>query len=361
MAKRDMLRPALDESERRRAVLVLGMHRSGTSAMTRVLNLGGASLPTRLKPGSEDNPAGLWEGRLVVEKNEELMESLGSFWDDIAALPADWLQRESTRRQEDALVEILRDDVADAKTFAIKDPRASRLVPLWLRVLDRVGAAPGFVLMIRHPVEVARSLAVRNGFGEHKSFLLWLVHLVEAERDTRGHPRVFVHFEQLLRDPDAVLSRVRDTIGGSWTPSSESAVSEIQKFLSEDLRHHVAEEEIRDGPTELRTWIRDAYSVARRVAEDASADAAAQPEFDMLARHVRTAQLVVPVVSEARALAEVRVELAARTEQLERVKRKLARSEEKRADAVRRINEVERSLAWRLSRAVGSQRRSSAR
>lgn len=348
-------------------MLVLGVHRSGTSAMTRVLNLGGASLPMRLKLGGKDNIPGFWEGKLIVGEHEELMTSLGSSWDDIAALPTDWLERESTRRHEDSLLEILRGDFADTRTLVIKDPRASRLVPTWLHVLERFGADPGFVLMIRHPVEVVRSLAARNGFGEHKSLLLWLVYLVEAERDTRGYPRVFVQYEQLLREPEAVLARVREQLGGNWLPSSASVEREIREFVSEEHRHHVAEDDFGNGPTDLRAWVRDAYALARRVAEDASADEATRPEFDLLARHIRTTQLVVPIVTEARALAELRVELTARTAQLQRTRQrveelqqKLARSEEKRREAARRLGEIERSLAWRLTRAIGSQRRSAA-
>jgi hypothetical protein len=283
--------PAASEAATTRAaVLVVGMHRSGTSAMTRVLNLMGGALPARLKPGSEENAPGFWEGRRIVRRHKALLESLGSGWDDIGELPADWLQRESTQGYENVLLEILREDFSEARIIVVKDPRLSRLAPLWLRLLERFEAEPSFVVMIRHPLEVARSLAVRNGFDERKSLLLWLIHLVEAERHSRGFPRVFVTYDRLLDEPEKVVARVRDGLGIEWPPAAGSLEHEIRSFLSEQHRHHVENEEIARGCSDLRDWVRDAYDVARRASHDESCDRdrPAQAAFDELARRLRT-------------------------------------------------------------------------
>src|SRR5215469_9555194 len=74
----------------RRAVFVLGMHRSGTSAVTRVLNLLGVELGTGLMAASPDNERGYWEHLGIVQEHDQLLEALGSSWDDVRALPPDW-------------------------------------------------------------------------------------------------------------------------------------------------------------------------------------------------------------------------------------------------------------------------------
>jgi hypothetical protein len=261
--------------------------------MTRVLGLMGGTLPRKLKRGSAVNPPGFWEGRRIVRLHEELLGSLGSSWDDIGDLPADWLRRKCTQEHEDALLEVLVEDFPEAPVAVVKDPRLSRLAPLWLRLLQRFQAEPGFVIMIRHPLEVARSLAARDGFGQEKSLLLWLVHLVEAERHSRGSPRVFVAYDQLLDEPGTVEGRVRDGLGVEWPEPRGSRLDEIRRFLSDEHRHHVAEaDDPREG-TDLHDCARAAYDVARQASrgDGFDGDRTAQAAFDEVARHVRRAQL----------------------------------------------------------------------
>jgi hypothetical protein len=271
------------------AVLVIGMHRSGTSAMTRVLNLMGGALPRKLKRGSGANEPGFWEGRSIVRAHEALLESLGTSWADTRELPAGWLDLEATRAGEDALLDILRADFSDAPIFVVKDPRVSRLVPLWLRLLGRFEAEPSFVIMVRHPVEVARSLAARSGFDEEKSLRLWLIHEVEAERYSRGFPRVFVTYDRLLNEPAAVVGRVRDVLRVGWPPATGD--DEIRGFLSDEYRHHVEEANIPTDGSDLREWVREAYALACRAADDVSfdRDGSAAAAFDELGRRIRAA------------------------------------------------------------------------
>jgi hypothetical protein len=272
---------------RRAAVLVIGMHRSGTSAMTRVLNLMGGALPRKLKRGSGANEPGFWEGRSIVRAHEAMLESLGSSWDDVRELPVGWLELESTRAHEDALLELLRADFAEAPIFVVKDPRVSRLVPLWVRLLGRFEAEPTFVIMVRHPLEVARSLASRSGFDDEKSLRLWLIHEVEAERYSRGFPRVFVTYDRLLNEPAAVVARVRDVLGVEWPPAVDE--DEIRSFLSDEYRHHVEEANIAGNGTDLRDRVGEAYELACRAADDESfdRDGSAAAAFDELGRRIR--------------------------------------------------------------------------
>ena len=254
--------------------------------MTRVLNLMGGALPRKLKRGSGANEPGFWEGRTIVRTHEALLESIGSSWDDVRELQAGWLELESTRAHEDALLELMRADFSGAPIFVVKDPRVSRLVPLWLRLLGRFEAEPNFVIMVRHPLEVARSLAVRSRFDEEKSLRLWLIHELEAEQYSRGFPRVFVTYDRLLNEPEAVVARVRDVLGVEWPAAAGDG--EIRSFLSDEYRHHVEEANMVGDGTDLRGWVREAYELARRAADEESFDHdGSAAAFDELGRRIR--------------------------------------------------------------------------
>src|SRR4051794_4592372 len=72
------------------AILVLGMHRSGTSAIARMLNLCGADLGRDLLPAKADNERGFWENKAILALNEKLLENLNLRWHDLVALPDAW-------------------------------------------------------------------------------------------------------------------------------------------------------------------------------------------------------------------------------------------------------------------------------
>src|SRR5690242_20012263 len=93
-----MSRPKKMKKAKKKAigVLVLGMHRSGTSALTRMLNLLGCALPDELLGANYSNPEGHWESQRAIAINDALLIALGRSWDDIRELPADWLRRPET-------------------------------------------------------------------------------------------------------------------------------------------------------------------------------------------------------------------------------------------------------------------------
>lgn len=213
----------------RRAVLVLGMHRSGTSALTRVLSLHGPALPADLMAGRADNPRGFFESRGMVALDDAMLAALGSAWDDPRPLPADAPARLAGFVPD--CVALLRDQVPDGADFILKDPRACRLLPAWLPALAALGALPFAVIAVRNPLEVAASLAERDGMERLDALRLWLAHAVAAERDTRGIGRVVVHYDDLLRDWRGVVARVGLAVRGGAAAATEA-------FLAGALRHH---------------------------------------------------------------------------------------------------------------------------
>jgi glycosyltransferase involved in cell wall biosynthesis len=236
------------------------MHRSGTSALTRVLGLAGADLPRRLIEARPDNERGYWESADVQESHDRLLDALGRGWDDVRPLPTGWLQSEAALRCRQELVATLHRDFEASTLFVLKDPRLCRLLPLWERVLTDFGADPAYVLVFRNPLEVAESLRARNGFDPRHGLLLWLRHVIDAERGSRGAARSLVSYESLLQDWRGTVDRVGRDLGLRWPALTAERVAEAEAFLDGRLRHaRFSALDLRRA-TEAASWVSTLHS-----------------------------------------------------------------------------------------------------
>ncbi len=221
----------------RKAIVVLGMHRSGTSAVCGALDVLGVNFGKHLQPANEANPKGYWEHPEIFALHDELLRSLGSRWDNDSPLPSNWVERDITRDIRSLLIRVLERDFAHASLFGLKDPRMCRLMPLWLPIFPTLRIEPHFVLTVRHPWEVAESLAKRDGLEHPKSYLLWLEHLVQAISATRGHQQSVVCYEEMMDNPVKVLIGLRKELGVNLRAPFRVR-SSLHKFLEPSLRHH---------------------------------------------------------------------------------------------------------------------------
>jgi hypothetical protein len=193
---------------RRHVLFVLGMHRSGTSALTGALAKYGAQPGRSLMPATADNPEGYWEDAPLVGLDDALLRALGLRWDSLPPPPSGWRALPIVRRFAADAVKLVADEWGQARFAVVKDPRLCRLLPLWVDAFTAAGYEASCVLMARRPQEVAASLARRDQFAPEKSLALWCAHLVEAERDSRGLPRAFVAYDRLLAEPAATLDQL---------------------------------------------------------------------------------------------------------------------------------------------------------
>jgi len=118
------------------------MHRSGTSAVTRVVNLLGADIASELMPPQPDNVRGFWEPLPVADIHDRLLKAFGSAWDDPFPLPDRWTEADAAQRAKRRLAGEIRKDFADSALFVVKDPRITRLLPMWLEILDELAIEP---------------------------------------------------------------------------------------------------------------------------------------------------------------------------------------------------------------------------
>ena len=193
-------KPAQDPSERT-AYLVLGMHRSGTSAVTQVLALAGAALPENVMAGDEHNARGYFEPWKIALFNDGYrLRAGGAAWDDIFAFPYRPLDIKAERIWLNQAAALFEEEYGEARYPLLKDPRVTVLMPFWRTALTELGVGARCVIPVRHPLAVAGSLARRNGFAPEKSVLIWTAYMLAAEAYTRDLPRAFVSYDGLLKN-----------------------------------------------------------------------------------------------------------------------------------------------------------------
>jgi len=232
-----------------RLLLVLGMHRSGTSAMAGLLASTGLLCPAGSPPADPFNPRGYWEPLQLLACHNALLDEAGGRWDDPHLAP---LAPTPARLQQ--LARALQADFPTGGpqgVALIKDPRQCRLQPLWNALLAQRGLEAAVVLMHRHPLAVAASLARRDGLPLSRGLLLWLQHQLEAERHSRHLPRVRLDFQQLLQDPPAALQACRALLPG-LAPLSPEVIAAAGAHIDPSLDHGRAADATTADPELLR-------------------------------------------------------------------------------------------------------------
>jgi hypothetical protein len=217
-----------------RGVLVVGMHRSGTSAVTRILNLLGLPLcdPSDLMPHINGNPTGHWESRTLMWLNERLLAEIGARWNVLPGIEgpvAAW--HALARHAPEARRTFLR--LHPTPAWVWKDPRLCILLPFWRTVL---ACDPPIVLVLRHPLEISASLSARDGLEPAHALRLWEQSLRHALLGCTGAPLYAISYPQLLVDPLGVchgLASFIEALGFRIYPNDDA----IRKFLSPQLRH----------------------------------------------------------------------------------------------------------------------------
>ena len=251
-----------------RAIVVLGMHRGGTSVLARALQTLGVSGGDSFLDPNEWNPKGYFEHPDIVRLNDILLSYVGKRWDSLA-LPL-WKEWEPlTEPYQTEAVEILESDFGKELLCGIKDPRVTRILPFWQSAFRRAGLQDCYIVALRNPISVARSLAARNGFTSEKSYLLWVLHMFAAIRDTEGKPRIVVDYDALIAEPRAQLERIAATLELPITEEVQHTITKYaDSFLSHSLRHSVHDSvELRADPR-AGELVGKAYGLLCQLAQD---------------------------------------------------------------------------------------------
>jgi hypothetical protein len=217
-------------------VFVLGMHRSGTSAATRLLNLLGLRAPIEedLLPPDVGNPTGYWESSSLVAFNDRLLEALGSDMTCPPAFRPGW--------ERDARLDVFYPEAAKlfarvfpAPPWVFKDPRNCLTIAFWVRALR---IEPVVILMLRNPCEIVASY--RDHWGDREGipylFALWERYLRQALCHIDGRPVLVTRYEDLVASPVAWCDRARELLVRSGLTLEERCDDAIVAFVDSKLR-----------------------------------------------------------------------------------------------------------------------------
>lgn len=219
----------------KKVLVVLGMHRSGTSAISGTFVRLGITPPARLIQAEPMNARGFYESEAITGFNEELLGHLGTTWFDANLLKEGWADSLDPTWYKRA-AETLNTEYGEADIALMKDPRMCRLLPFWLRVFQEQNREPVFICIHRPPVEVAGSLRKWANYSLEYGELLWLRYVLEAEKNSRTQKRAFVSYASLMEDWEGVTERLADNVGIELDMSEETHEA-VDSFLSPSLKH----------------------------------------------------------------------------------------------------------------------------
>lgn len=226
-----------------RAICILGMHRSGTSAVTRAVNLLGAHLGdnTDLMLAGPDNPEGFWERNDIVALHDHILESFKLNWDTSLPLPTGWEGSEEVGPFREQARNIIV-NMNQHGLWAWKDPRTCLFLPMWKKLLCDLGTELSTIFVSRNPLDVAHSLARRNGFSLNKAYGIWFNYTLTALQSLSDVPTVFLSYDSLFDLGETELKRCAEVIGLSWPKEGSIAVQQLQTLLKPSLRHSFSNE-----------------------------------------------------------------------------------------------------------------------
>ena len=229
-----------------------------------MLNGLGCDLPATLMEADAYNAEGYWESTEVVALNEAVLASAGSTWDDWEPFNPDWHASpvaEGFRSRARAVIE---SEFGDSPLFVFKDPRVCRLLDFWIDALADCGVDARIAVPIRNPLEVAASLEARDTIDPSVGLLLWLRHVLDAERACRAHPRAFVRFESLLDSWQPLADAMGEAFGVAWPKRSTAAGLEIESHLPPTGRHHVRDDASLPKSADVSRWVAETFEIVDR-------------------------------------------------------------------------------------------------
>ncbi len=259
------------------------MHRTGTSAVARIVNLLGVDITRDLIEPGIDNIRGYWESKSVVQIHEQLLEDLGSSSADPLPLPDDWINTSFARLARERLAGLIESEFGHSSLFVVKDPRISKLLQLWVELLAEIDVELVVVMPFRNPLEVAASLDKRDHMPLASSLLLYVSSYLKSEMVSRDCPRCFVNYAHVLGDWRVLESRLRSILGSSLPTLDERRSLDISRYLAPDLRHHHYDRAELVRRHEIPGIVGDLYDLLS-AAEAGSNAASLWRAFDELAR-----------------------------------------------------------------------------
>jgi hypothetical protein len=359
--RRDRIAAISSVVQRRSIVLVLGMHRSGTSLCSHLLSALGVDMADELPgPGKTslepDNPRGHWERWEIVEFHDRIFrlfnrDYFGRFHD--FALPVAWWAEPRVTQIRREIVAFLETRMGDGY-FGFKDPRTVRLMPVWHQIFNELKLAPKVVLCLRNPAQVARSLNARDGLDPEIGEYRWLVHMIDFFRYCSNFDYCAIKYEDWFANPAVNIEKLKKFLDLPWQQSEADLALLLSDVVDPGARH--------DAPTHQEAGqplVRTLYQLASRDGQDGARDQIAyivsqfvsfqQLQRPFLRAFEEVAKIAAKLPESEQEAAALRTALGERDAIIETAERRASDAEARLAEAVAEIEAQRGQIAERAS------------
>jgi len=250
-----------------RLIIVLGMHRSGTSAITRGLIVAGVSLGDSLRPAVEgNNDKGFWEDRDFNNLNIQMLDSLNSDWHHVSPIKNSDIQLLKVRGFFLRATELIQKKMSCNPVYGVKDPRMAKLMPFWRQVFSYCNLDVSYVIAIRNPLSVSKSLEKRDNIVPEKSFLLWLGHVISSLSESIGTKRLVIDYDQLMLFPDDQLKRLANHL--ELRLDQDKLDIYKTNFLDNNLQHSIFSQNDLTSDCSCPPFVQEIYKTLIDVSSD---------------------------------------------------------------------------------------------
>ena len=233
-------------------VVVLGMHRSGSSAITEFLTVHGLYFGSEKDSigKNKENERGFWERRDVRDLNDEILQYLDCDWDSVSSFDISKIDEE-TKKEFVSKARLIHDKLIceSSNGYVLKEPRVCLTYPIWEEAFHDNESV--IVFIHRNPIEIALSLEKRNNYEQKFSLNLWYRYVVSALKCMKNKRVLFISYDELSSNPAFVSQKLVQYLNEKNIDIIEPSNSDISSVIKPNLRHQIVDGEKLSGNFKL--------------------------------------------------------------------------------------------------------------
>ena len=259
-----------NDPKKKRIIAVIGVQRSGTSAITKGIEVLGVNLGEFYGKGvaGPDNEKGYFEDLEISALDIGMLNSIGYTWYNPVQPIFDDDTKMVLSAFEPAALSIIGKRLEHTGLFGLKDPNIVRLLPFWNGVFRELDVEVSYIIACRNPLSTAKSLQKRDGFDIIYGCYIWLGIVTVALINSTGHNRIVVDYDELMKDPEKQLRRTAERLNLKFDAGSPEFIEYKESFLSESLRHTSFGIDVLTANDEIPPKIAELYVLLKRIAMD---------------------------------------------------------------------------------------------
>lgn len=248
-----------NNSKNKRIIVVLGMHRSGTSAIMKAIETLGVSLGENLMVAAKgNNEKGFFEDVDIYALNEQMLSALHNQWHELSFVGQDNVDYLCSEGYLEKAVDLLKRKLATTDVFGFKEPRTTKLIIFWKKVFSCLECDVNYILALRNPHSVAMSLQKRDSMDVYQGELLWLSYQLSALCALKDDQWVILNYDFLVEQPEYELLRLARILN---LPVDRFRLNEyVKNFIDQSLRHFGSAGKEKIAPVNSSSLAGDIYA-----------------------------------------------------------------------------------------------------